>query len=71
MECAKCGYCCKHLYLWDMICISWHFKEWLFKKECKHLGTVATSDWKEILHPCRKSHNKPKICKEWKCGASN
>jgi Fe-S-cluster containining protein len=62
MSCYKCGLCCKNLYLSDRIKISLHTKTIMLKKKCEFLN-------KNKL--CKIYKNRPKICKEFVCGASS
>jgi len=61
MACYKCGECCKRLNYEDRIRVSLHTKTLMFNKLCKFLD-------KENL--CKIYNNRPKMCKEWVCGAS-
>lgn len=61
MSCKKCGLCCKNMYLYDKIMISLHTKSFMFSKDCKFLNKDNT---------CKIYNNRPKLCRDWKCGAS-
>ena len=62
MPCYKCGECCKRLYWYDRIAISLKTKRLMLSKRCKFLD-------KDNL--CKIYNlNRPKVCKEWVCGAS-
>lgn len=61
-SCVQCSRCCRHLYLYDRIIISWYFKMFQISKTCKILNREGKCSWHSI---------RPKLCKEWKCGANH
>lgn len=60
MGCMKCGECCKKLYFFDMLMISFHTETFMFSKKCKFLSSINT---------CIVYEGRAKVCINWKCGA--
>lgn len=56
--CIKCGYCCKQLYWYDRIKISWSTKSFIILKVCSFLKNNC----------CTIHYKKPEVCRSWKCG---
>jgi Fe-S-cluster containining protein len=61
MGCYKCGECCKTLYFSDRIKVSLKTKTLMLNKVCKFL---------DKNNKCRIYKERPKVCREWVCGAS-